>query len=172
MNHLKPLHVKGHINGTLVHNMLVDSGSIVNLMPYSLYKKLGGTDEEMIRTNMMISGVGGGEPIPAVASMDLTIGSKTLATAFFVAKVQGSYNLILGRDWIHANRCIPSSLHQLLIQWVGDEIEVVHTDSLAQVAMADAPLPGGHDGIACLSGCDLTNFEFISVTKDGFVPIL
>jgi len=25
MNHLKPLHVKGHINGTLVHNMLVDS---------------------------------------------------------------------------------------------------------------------------------------------------
>jgi len=48
MNHLKPLHVKGHINGTLAHNMLVDSGSIVNLMPYSLYKKLGSTDEEMI----------------------------------------------------------------------------------------------------------------------------
>ena len=25
VNHLKPLHVKGHINGTPVHNMLVDS---------------------------------------------------------------------------------------------------------------------------------------------------
>jgi hypothetical protein len=35
VNHLKPLHVKGHIiNGTLVHRMLVDSGAIVNLMPY------------------------------------------------------------------------------------------------------------------------------------------
>jgi hypothetical protein len=45
-------------------------------MPYSLYKKLGGTDEELIRTNMTISGVGGGEPIPTkdVASMELTIG--------------------------------------------------------------------------------------------------
>ena len=98
VNHLKPLHVKGHINGTLAHNMLVDSGSIVNLMPYSLYRKLGGTDEELIRTDMMISGVVGGEPIPAkgVASMELTIGSKTLATASFVAEVQGSYNLILG----------------------------------------------------------------------------
>lgn len=47
-NHLKPLHVKGHINDTWVHNMLVDSGSIVHLMPYSLYNKFGGTDEELI----------------------------------------------------------------------------------------------------------------------------
>ena len=68
----------------------------MDIMPYSLYKKLGGMDEELIGTNMTISGVGGGEPIPAkgVASMELTIRSKTLATTFFVAEVQGSCNLI------------------------------------------------------------------------------
>lgn len=79
--------------------MLLDSGAIINLMSYSLYKKLGGTDEELIKTYMTISGVGGGDPISAkgVASMELTIGSKTLVTAFFVAEVQGSYNLILRR---------------------------------------------------------------------------
>jgi len=117
INHLKPLHVKGHINGTLVHNMLVDNGAIVNVMPYSLYKKLGGTDEELVRANMTITGVGGGAPIPArgIANMKLTTGIKTLATTFFVGDVQGSYNLILGRDWIHANCCVPSSLHQFLI---------------------------------------------------------
>jgi hypothetical protein len=65
VNHLKPLHVKGHINGTLVHNMLVDNGAIVNVIPYALYKKLGGTDEELVKTNMTITGVGGGAPIPA-----------------------------------------------------------------------------------------------------------
>jgi hypothetical protein len=54
---------------------------------------------------------------------------------------------------------------------VGDEIEVVHADSPAQVSTVDASLLGGHDGIACLSGHDLTDFEFISVTKDGFVPV-
>jgi hypothetical protein len=59
VNHLKPLHVKGHINGTPVHNMLVHSGAIVNLMSYLLYKKIGDTDEELIRNNMTISGVGG-----------------------------------------------------------------------------------------------------------------
>ena len=93
--------------------MLVDSGAIVNLMPYLLYKKVGGTDDELIKTNMTISGVGGGDPILAkgVASMELTIRSKTLATAFFITEVQGSYNLILGCDWVHANWCVPSSLH-------------------------------------------------------------
>ena len=70
-------------------------------------------------------------------SMELTVGSKTLATAFFVVDVQGSYSVILGHDWIHANRCVPSTLHQFLIQWVGDDIEVVHTDTSAYIALAD-----------------------------------
>jgi hypothetical protein len=145
INHLKPLHVKSHINGTLVHNMLVNNGAIVNVMPYALYKKLGGTDEELVKTNMTITRVGGGAPILArgIANMELTIGSKTLATAFFVADVQGSYNLIFGHDWIHANCCIPSSMHQFLIQWVDDAVEIVYSDSSAEVAIADAPMLGG-----------------------------
>ena len=66
---------------------------------------------------------------------------------------------------------MPSSLHQFLIQWVGDVVEVVRSDSSADVAAADAPTLGGHDAIACLSGRDLSSFEFISVTKQGFVPV-
>jgi len=107
-NHLKALYMRGHLNGKPISRMLVDGGAIVNLMPYSLYKKLGGKDEELIKTNMTVSGVGGGDPISAraVASMELTIGSKTLAITFFVSEVQGNFNLILGRDWIHANQCV------------------------------------------------------------------
>jgi len=36
--------MRGHINGKSVSRMLVDSGAIVNLMPYSLHKKLGRLD--------------------------------------------------------------------------------------------------------------------------------
>ena len=109
VNHLKALYMRGHVNGKPISRMLVDGGAIVNLMPYSLYKKLGGQDEDLIKMNMMVSGVGGNEPIGAkgVASMELTIGSKTLATTFFVSEVQGNFTLILGRDWIHANQCVP-----------------------------------------------------------------
>jgi len=137
-----------------------------------LYKKLGSKDEELIKTNMTISGVGGGDPIGAkgVASMELTVGSKTLVTAFFVSKVQGNFSLVLGQDWIHANQCVPSTLHQILIQWIGDEIEVVHGDISSFIATADSGSPGVHDNIKCLSGLDLSNYELISCTKDGFVP--
>ena len=151
--------------------MLVDSGAIVNLMPYSLYKKLGGTDEELIKTNMTASGVGGCDPIGAkgVDSMELTVGSKTVATAFFVSEVQGNFNLILGRDWIHANQCVPSSLHQFLIQWIGDEVGVVHGDTSSFIGTVDFELIGAHDHIKCLSGMDLTDYDLISCTKEGFV---
>ena len=105
--------MRGHINGKPISRTLVDGGEIVNLMPYSLYKKLVGTDEELIKTNMTVSGVGGGDPIGAkgVAPMELTVGRKTLATAFFVSEVQGKFSLILGRDWIHANQCVLCTLH-------------------------------------------------------------
>ena len=112
-NHLKALYMRGHINGKTISRMLIDGGAIVNLMPYSLYKKLGGMDEELTKTNMMVSSVGGGDPIGAndVASMELTM----LALALFVSKVQGNFSLILGHVWIHANQCVPSTLHQILI---------------------------------------------------------
>jgi hypothetical protein len=171
-NHLKALYMKGHINRKHVSVMLVDEGAIVNLMSYSLFKKLGGSDEELIKTNMTVSGVGGGEPIRAegVISMELTIGSKTLSTTFFVAETQGNFSLILGRDWIHANKCVPSTLHQILIQWVDDEVEVVHCDNSACVAVADSHSIGVHDDAKCLSGLDLSNYEFVSCSNNGFIP--
>jgi hypothetical protein len=170
-NHLKALYMKGHINGKPISRMLVDGGVIVNLMSYSLSKKLGGSDEELIKTNMTVSGVGGGEPIGAkgVVSMELTIGSKTLATTFFVAETQGNFSLILGRDWIHANKCVPSTLHQILIQWVDDEVEVVHGDNSTCLAVADSHSICVHDDVKCLSGLDLSNYEFVSCSNDGFI---
>jgi hypothetical protein len=33
-----------------------------------------------------------------VISMELTVGSKSLATTIFVVEVQGNYSVILGRD--------------------------------------------------------------------------
>jgi hypothetical protein len=59
VTHLKPLFLKGHINGSPVARMLVDGGAVVNLMPYSVFKKLGLRDEELIKTNMVLNGFEG-----------------------------------------------------------------------------------------------------------------
>jgi hypothetical protein len=69
-------------------------------MTYSLYKKLGKQEDELVKPNMTLSGVGTDSSIKAkgVTSVELTIGTKTLAAAFFVANVEGNFSLILGRD--------------------------------------------------------------------------
>jgi hypothetical protein len=171
-NHLKSLYIRGHLDGTPISRMLIDGGAIINLMSYSFFKKMGKSNEELIKTNMMINNVSGGDPIGAtgVASMELTVRSKTLATTFFVVEVQGNYSVILGWDWIHANHCIPSTLHQFLIQWVGEDVEVIHADTSACVAMANSSI-WTHENVKCLSGLDLSNYDFLSVSKNGFVPV-
>jgi hypothetical protein len=40
--------------------MLIDGGIAVNLMPYSVFKKLGWKDDELMKTNLTLNGVGGG----------------------------------------------------------------------------------------------------------------
>jgi hypothetical protein len=45
-------------------------------------------------------------------NVELTIGSKTLPTTLFIVDGKGTYNVLLGRDWIHANYCVPSTMHQ------------------------------------------------------------
>ena len=103
--------------------------------------------------------------------MELTVGSKTLATTFFIAEVQGNYNVILGRDWVLANQCVPSTIHQFLIQWIDDEVEIIHADNSACVALVDASVDWNHPDVTCLTGCDLSEFDFISATRNGFIPI-
>jgi hypothetical protein len=74
-------------------------------------------------------------------------------------------------DWIHTNECVPSTLHQCVIQWIGDEVVVVQADEEVCVAMAESQVDILGGKMECLSRKDLTGYDYISVSKDGFVPI-
>jgi hypothetical protein len=98
-----------------------------------------------------------------IVSMKLTIGRKSSRCKLT--------SVILDHDWIHANRCIPSTLHQFLTQWINDEVEIVHTDASAYIALVNATVDWQHGSAQCLSGKDLTGYDFFSISKDGFVPV-
>ena len=104
--------------------VLVDGGAAVNIMSYSTYRKLGKTNEDLIKTNIVLKDFNG-NPFEArgILNVELTVGSKILLTTFFIIDGNGSYSLLLGRDWIHANCCVPSTMHQCLIKWDGDHVE-------------------------------------------------
>ena len=99
--------------------------------------------------------------------VELTIGSKTLPTTFFVINGKGAYNLLLGRDWIHANCCIPSISHQCLAKWVGDKIKIVLGDSSYIITSAESDT---YERTKCISG-KAWETEFLIVVDFEIPPI-
>jgi hypothetical protein len=135
-------------------------------MPYAMFRKLGKGEEDLIKTDMMLKDFEGNvSPARGALYVDLTIRSKTLPTTFFVVNGKGSYNLLLGRDWIHANYCIPSTMHQCVIQWVGDSVEMVNADSSFSIAAADAQ-QWSCETVSCISG-KVWDTNFLKVSDFG-----
>ena len=125
---------------------------IMIIIPYAMLRKLGKSSEDLTKTDMMLKDFEGVvSPTVGAFCVDLTIGSKTLPTTFFIINGKGSYSLLLGRDWIHANCCIPSTMHQCLRQWIGDVVEVVATDSSFSIASAEA-CEESYERVKCFSG--------------------
>ena len=98
----------------------------INLMTYTTFHKLGKGPRDLLEIDMMLKDFGGNASKTwGTVSIELTIGSKTLPTTFFIINGKGTYSLLLGHDWIHVHCCIPSTMHQCLIQWQGDNVKVV-----------------------------------------------
>jgi hypothetical protein len=141
-------------------------------MPCTIIERLQHKEEELMKTNMMFCGLTvKASDVRGIISKGLTVGSKTILTAFFVVDVKGRYNVLLGRDWIHANGCVLSTLHQCVVQWVSDEVKVVRADDTMNVALVETSGDLQDGGVRCLSRRDLAEFEYVSVGRDGFVPM-
>ena len=110
--HLKALYLKGFIDGKPLTKMLVGGGAAINLISYSTFRKLGKKVEDLCPTDMRLIDFSGNISVTkGVVHVELTVGSKSLPTTFFVVDAIGTYSILLGRDWIHTNCCIPYTMH-------------------------------------------------------------
>jgi hypothetical protein len=99
--HMKPLFIRGHLDGTPVGHMLVDGGASINILPWSLYKKLGHIEGDLKCTHLSLSSFAGDPTVAkGIICKELTVGSKTMPMTFFMVDMKGHYNVLLGRDWI------------------------------------------------------------------------
>jgi hypothetical protein len=170
--HMKPLFIWEHLDRTSVGHMLIDGGTSVNILLLSLFKKLGHVEGELKCTNLSLSGfVGDPTEVKGIICKELTVGSKIGPMAFFMVDVKGCYNVLLGQDWIHANGCVLSTLHQCVIQWIGDEVEVVQANQDLYITVAESQADIQEGNMKCLTSMDLTGYDYVSIDKDGFVPI-
>ncbi|CAL8990430.1 unnamed protein product [Prunus brigantina] len=111
--HNRPFFVSGYVREQKLSRMLVDGGSAVNIMPKSTMMKLGITMDELSRSRLMIQGFNqGGQRAIGMIRIELVIGDLKSNTLFHVIDAKTSYNLLLGRPWVHENGIVPSTLHQ------------------------------------------------------------
>ena len=112
MRHIKPLYLRAHLNGRPVSKVLIDNGSAVNAMPLRMLRALRRSISDMIEIEVIVSSFT--EEVSktlGILPIDITIGRKTSLSSFFVIESTANYNILLGRNWIHANWCVSSYLH-------------------------------------------------------------
>ena len=56
--HLKALYVKGFVDGKPMSKMLVDGGASINLIPYTIFRRLGKGPKDLIETDMILKDFG------------------------------------------------------------------------------------------------------------------
>ena len=135
-------------------------------------RRLGCSATDLIKTNVMLNDFNG-QPTEAkgVLNVEPTVGRKTVPTSFFIINSKSTYTVLLGRDWIRSNCCVPSTMHQCLVQWDGDEVEVVHADDSSEVSLANMNAWDA-EGQEPISGVALKDYDQIEATKNGLRLVL
>jgi hypothetical protein len=95
--HMKPLFIRGHLDGRLIGQMLIDGGASINILPLLSFKKLGHVEGDLKCTNLSLGGFAG-DPTEAkgIIYKEVIVGSKIVPMAFFVVDVKERYNVLLG----------------------------------------------------------------------------
>ncbi|GKV17141.1 hypothetical protein SLEP1_g27682 [Rubroshorea leprosula] len=54
-NHVRPLYINAHMNGTPINRVLVDNGAAVNVLPTCMLYKIGKSLDDLVHTKVIIS---------------------------------------------------------------------------------------------------------------------
>ncbi|GKV24835.1 hypothetical protein SLEP1_g34389 [Rubroshorea leprosula] len=101
--HIRPFYINSHMDGTPINRVLVDNGVAVNVLPTCMLYKIGKSLDDLVHTEVTISDfIGGVNRSRGLLPVELTVGNRTLMSAFFVVDTVATYNTLLGCDWIHS----------------------------------------------------------------------
>ena len=112
LDHTRSLYITVGCSGHRVPSVLLDNGSTLNICPLAITIALGyatldfGPSTQMVRAYDSTK-----REVMGTLMIELLIGPATFPILFQVLRIPTSFNLLLGRPWIHRVESIPSSLH-------------------------------------------------------------
>ncbi|XP_028084618.1 uncharacterized protein LOC114285735 [Camellia sinensis] len=98
-----------------IKRILIDQGSSVEIMYYDVFKQMKLEDKDLAPATSPLVGFNS-QPEWPIGKIILSVraGSVTKQVEFWVLKVPLTYNLILGRGWLHAMQAVVLTYHQVL----------------------------------------------------------
>ncbi|XP_031097184.1 uncharacterized protein LOC116001447 [Ipomoea triloba] len=117
--HRDALAITLDINNVIVHRVLVDTGSSVNVMYYDTFTKLGLSRKQLTQVRTPLSGFTGDSiETEGSISLEVEIGTqphvRRWEVEFVVVKIECAHNIILGRPALEDLRSIISMEHLCL----------------------------------------------------------
>ncbi|RVW95318.1 hypothetical protein CK203_034202 [Vitis vinifera] len=122
-NHTRSLYISVGCSSRRVPSVLLDNGSALNVCPLATAIALGyalfnfGPSTQTVRAYDSTR-----REVMGTLEIELLIGPTTFVAVFQVLRIPTSFNLLLGRPWIHRAGAIPSSFHQKPV------LEISHAD--------------------------------------------
>ncbi|XP_051117866.1 uncharacterized protein LOC127242389 [Andrographis paniculata] len=111
--HNRPLLVVGYIHEQRINRIFLDGGAAVNVLPLYTLQKLGIPVDQLFESRMTIHGYNQeGQRALGTIRLRLLIDEMETNPLFYVIDAKTSFNVLLGRPWIHENGVVPSTWHQ------------------------------------------------------------
>ncbi|RVW67268.1 hypothetical protein CK203_064332 [Vitis vinifera] len=134
LDHVRPLYITVGCSGRRVPSVLLDNGSALNVCPLATAIALGFAPSDFGPSTQTVRAYDSTKrEVMGTLMIDLQIGPATFSTLFQVLRIPTSFNLLLGRPWIHVAGAIPSSLHQ--------KVKFIHDGQVITVRLPGIYLP-------------------------------
>ncbi|KAL0458912.1 UNVERIFIED_CONTAM: hypothetical protein Slati_0518400 [Sesamum latifolium] len=111
--HNRPLFIAGYVREQKVNRILIDGGSAVNILQLRILKELGIPVDELSNSRLMIQGFNqGGQRAVGIIRLQLAMEDMISTALFHIIDAKTSYDMLLGRPWLHKNTVVPSTWNQ------------------------------------------------------------
>ncbi|XP_059629797.1 uncharacterized protein LOC132272719 [Cornus florida] len=111
----------------MIKRVLIDLGSSANIITNAVFEQLEISSSSIRATSSPLMGFDGTKVDPLrVIDLSVTTAKRTLKENFVLTEIHPSYNLIMGRGWIHRMNGVPSTLHQVMQCLSPDNKEVIN----------------------------------------------
>ncbi|KAI5431515.1 hypothetical protein KIW84_035629 [Lathyrus oleraceus] len=114
-DHKMALHISMNCKSDAMSNVLVDTGSSLNVLPKTTLSRLSYQGPPMRQNGVVVKAFDGSrKTVIGEVDLPIKIGPSDFQVTFQVMDIHPSYSCLLGRPWIHEAGAVTSTLHQKL----------------------------------------------------------